>query len=59
MSEAIAFDTLATRSDIAAVKSDLSSVRADLARWMLTGWVAQTGLLAMLFWYFLGFVEIG
>ena len=54
---------LATRSDIAAVKSDLEvkieQVRADLARWMLTGWVAQTGLLAMLFWYFLGFVEIG
>lgn len=47
---------LATKSDLAAVKSDLEvrieKVRADLARWMLTGWVAQTGVLATLIWYF-------
>ena len=47
---------LATKSDLAAVKSDLEvrieKVRADLARWMLTGCVAQTGVLATLLWYF-------
>ena len=47
---------LATKSDLAAVKSDLEvrieKVRADLARWMWTGWVAQTGVLATLIWYF-------
>ena len=47
---------LVTKSDLAAVKSDLEvrieKVRADLARWMLTGWVAQTGVLATLIWYF-------
>ena len=47
---------LATKSDLAAVRSDLEvkieEVRADLARWLLTGWVAQTGVLAMLIWYF-------
>ena len=46
---------LVTKSDLAAVKSDLEvrieKVRADLARWMLTGWVAQTGVLATLIWY--------
>ena len=36
----------------AELQRDTEKVRADLARWMLTGWVAQTGLLAMLFWYF-------
>ena len=38
------------------VRSDLEvsieKVRSDLARWMLTGWVAQTGVLATLIWYF-------
>ncbi|MYF69592.1 MAG: DUF1640 domain-containing protein [Proteobacteria bacterium] len=38
------------------VRADLEvkieKVRADLARWMLTGWVAQTGVLATLIWYF-------
>jgi len=47
---------LTTKSDLAAVKSALEvrieKVRADLARWMLTGWVAQTGVLATLIWYF-------
>lgn len=46
---------LATKSDLAAVKSDLEvrieKVRAGLARWMLTGWVAQMGVLATLIWY--------
>ena len=47
---------LTTKSDLAAVKSDIEvrieKVRADLARLMLTGWVAQTGVLATLIWYF-------
>ena len=47
---------LATKSGLGAVKSDLEvkidTVRSDLARWMLTGWVAQTGVLATLIWYF-------
>ena len=34
------------------LQRDTEKVRTDLARWMLTGWVTQTGLLAMLFWYF-------
>ena len=38
------------------VRSDLEvkieKVRSDLARWMLTGWVTQTGVLAALLWYF-------
>ncbi len=38
------------------VRSDLEvkieKARVGLARWMLTGWVTQTGLLATLFWYF-------
>ena len=55
------------RAEVQTVKSDLEiqiekvradlevkieKVRADLARWMLTGWVAQTGVLATLIWYF-------
>ena len=58
---------LANKSDIASAKSDLEGsiekfgsdlkvsiekVRSDLARWMLAGWVAQTGVLAALLWYF-------
>ena len=38
------------------VRADLEvrieKVRSDLARWMLTGWVAQTGVLGTLIWYF-------
>ena len=58
---------LATKSDLGAVKVDLEGsiekfgsdlevriekVRSDLARWMLAGWVTQTGVLAALLWYF-------
>ena len=60
-------DILAVKSDVREVKLELElkieQVRSDLevkiekarvglARWMLTGWVTQTGLLATLFWYF-------
>ena len=54
---------LATKGDIREVKlelelkielvrSEVQKARVGLARWMLTGWVAQSGLLATLFWYF-------
>ena len=54
---------LATKGDIREVKlelelkielvrSEVHKARVGLARWMLTGWVAQSGLLATLFWYF-------
>ena len=54
---------LATKADILAVKSDIREVklelelkiekaRVSLSRWVLTGWVTQTGVLATLFWYF-------
>jgi len=53
---AVKSDLAAVKSDLAAVKSDLEyrieKVRSDLARWMLTGWVAQTGVLGTLIWYF-------
>ena len=29
----------------------IEQARADLSRWMLTGWIAQTGLIATLVWY--------
>ena len=29
----------------------MEQARADLSRWMLTGWIAQTGLIATLVWY--------
>ena len=64
---AVKSDILAVKSDVREVKLELElkieQVRSDLevkiekarvglSRWMLTGWVAQTGLLATLFWYF-------
>ena len=33
------------------LQRDIEKARADLSRWMLTGWVAQTGLIATLVWY--------
>ena len=56
-------DILAVKSDVREVKlelelkieqvrSEVQNARVGLARWMLTGWVTQTGLLATLFWYF-------
>ena len=43
-------------SDIRTVKSELElkieKARVGLSRWMSTGWVARTGLLATPFWYF-------
>ena len=38
-----------TRADL---QRDIEKARSDLSRWMLTGWVAQTGLIATLFLYF-------
>ena len=67
ISEAIAFDThrfvknltasgfTETQAEALAdegVRSEVQKARVGLARWMLTGWVAQSGLLATLFWYF-------
>ena len=58
---------LATKSDLGAVKVDLEGsiekfgsdlkvsiekFGSDLARWMLAGWVTQTGVLATLILYF-------
>ena len=37
-----------TRADL---QRDIEKARSDLSRWMLTGWVAQTGLIATLFLY--------
>ena len=34
------------------VGGEVQKARVGLSRWMLTGWVTQTGLLATLFWYF-------
>ena len=48
-------DIRGTRVDLERVKSELEvrieQARADLSRWMLTGWIAQTGLIATLVWY--------
>ena len=33
------------------LQRDIEKARADLSRWMLTGWVTQTGLIATLVWY--------
>ena len=35
----------------AELQRDIENARADLSRWMLTGWIAQTGLIATLFLY--------
>ena len=53
---------LATKTDILTVKSDIREVKAELelkiekarvglSGWMLTGWVAQTGVLVTLYLY--------
>ncbi len=34
------------------VSGEVQKARVGLSRWMLTGWVTQSGLLATLFWYF-------
>ena len=34
------------------VGGEVQKARVGMARWMLTGWVAQMGVLATLFWYF-------
>ena len=35
----------------AELQRDIENARVDLSRWMLTGWIAQTGLIATLFLY--------
>ncbi len=37
---------------IETVRASIETARVDLSRWMLAGWVAQTGLIATIFWYF-------
>ncbi len=34
------------------LQRDIEKARVDLSRWMLAGWVAQTGLIATMFLYF-------
>ena len=60
-------DIRGTKADIRRAKADLEAkietvraglevkietARVDLSRWMLAGWVTQTGLIATIFWYF-------
>lgn len=51
-----AFSKLATRAELREFKSELElkieKAKFGLSRWMMTGWVAQTGVLATLYWYF-------
>ena len=37
---------------IETVRASIETARVDLSRWMLAGWVTQTGLIATIFWYF-------
>ena len=36
----------------AELQRDIEKARTDLSRWMLAGWVTQTGVIAALSWYF-------
>ncbi len=36
----------------AGLEVKIETARVDLSRWMLAGWVTQTGLIATIFWYF-------
>ena len=58
---AVSSDVLAVESDVREVRGDIREVKSELelkiekarvrsATWMLAGWVAQTGVLATLFW---------
>ncbi len=51
-----AVSKLATKAELREFKSELElkieKAKFGLSRWMMTGWVAQTGVLATLYWYF-------
>ncbi len=51
-----AVSRLATKAELREFKSELElkieKAKFGLSRWMMTGWVAQTGVLATLYWYF-------